>query len=49
MLTDFVENDVVVMNVLSLGSLTYDTSLGGSETVPAFMVVNITRKGSCTV
>jgi hypothetical protein len=46
-LADYVENDIVVMDVMSLGSLSYDTQIGGSTTVPAFMVVNITRKGSC--
>ena len=46
-LADFVQDDIVSMDVLSLGSLSYDTQLGGSTTVPAFMVVNITRNGSC--
>jgi hypothetical protein len=47
-LADFVQDDMVVMNVLSMGSFTYDTQIGGSTTVPAFAVVNITRKGSCS-
>jgi hypothetical protein len=46
-LADYVESDMVVMNVLSLGSLKYGTQIGGSTTAPAFMVVDITRKGSC--
>ena len=46
-LADFVTDDVVVMNVTSLGSYTYDTTLGGSTTVPWFYVDKITRKGSC--
>ena len=46
-LLDFVQNDMVQMNVVSLGSLSYDTTLGGSTTVPAFEVITITRTGSC--
>lgn len=46
-LADFVEDDVVVMNVMSLGSLSYDTQAGGNTTVPLFEVVKITHKGSC--
>jgi hypothetical protein len=46
-LADFVEDDVVVMNVTSLGSYSYDTQAGGNTTVPAFHVEKITRKGSC--
>lgn len=46
-LADFVADDVVVMNVMSLGSLSYDTQAGGNTTVPLFEVVKITRKGTC--
>jgi hypothetical protein len=46
-LSDFVEDDLVQMNVEVLGSYSYDTSIGGSLTVPMFEVVKITRKGSC--
>jgi hypothetical protein len=47
LLADFVADDVVLMNVLTLGSYTYDTTLGGSTTVPLFEVDQITNKGSC--
>jgi hypothetical protein len=46
-LADFVEGDVVVMNVVGAGSYSYDTQAGGNTTAPAFEVVKITRKGSC--
>jgi hypothetical protein len=46
-LQDFVQDDVVVMNVISLGSYSYDTQLGGNTTVPLFEVTKITLKGSC--
>jgi hypothetical protein len=46
-LNDIVQDDVVVMNVSSLGSFTYDTQIGGETTVPWFSVAKITRKGSC--
>ena len=46
-LADFVEDDVVVMNVVGTGSYSYDTQAGGNTTVPSFEVVKITRKGSC--
>ncbi len=46
-LIDVVEDDVVVMNVVGLGSYSYDTQIGGNTTVPAFLVTKITRKGSC--
>lgn len=46
-LSDFVTDDVVAMNVISLGSYSYDTQVGGNTTVPMFEVVKITRKGSC--
>lgn len=47
-LTDFVADDVVSMHVLVVGSYTYDTTIGGSMTAPAFLVVDISRKGSCS-
>lgn len=46
-LADFVQDDVVFMKVLSLGSFSYDTQIGGNTTVPLFEVVSISRKGSC--
>jgi len=48
-LDDFVEDDIVVMNVVSLGSFDYDTQIGGNTTVPLFEVRKITRKGSCAI
>jgi hypothetical protein len=47
LLTDFVEDDIVVMNVISTGSYSYDTQAGGNTTVPSFEVRKIVRKGSC--
>jgi hypothetical protein len=46
-LSDFVQDDVVVMNVIGAGSYSYDTQAGGNTTVPAFLISKITRKGSC--
>ncbi len=46
-LSAFVEDDIVVMQVVVVGAVTYDTQAGGSTTVPAFLVFGITRKGSC--
>lgn len=47
-LFDFVEGDVVLMRVVSVGSFSYDTQIGGNTTVPAFDVVTIKRqRGSC--
>jgi hypothetical protein len=46
-LADFVADDVVRMNVVSLGSFSYDTQIGGSTTVPLFLVDAISRQGSC--
>ena len=43
----FVEDDVVSMNVISLGSFSYDTQAGGNTTVPMFRVDQITLQGSC--
>jgi len=43
----FVEDDVVAMDVTVLGSLTYDTQIGGSMTAPVFQVDAIKRAGSC--
>jgi hypothetical protein len=46
-LADFVEEDIVVMNVVSTGAYSYDTQAGGNTSVPSFDVIKITRKGSC--
>jgi hypothetical protein len=46
-LADFVQDDVVSMKVLSMGSFSYDTQNGGNTTVPLFEIVSISRKGSC--
>jgi len=47
-LSDFVEGDIVVMNVTVAGSYSYDTQAGGNTTVPSFLVTKITRKGDCS-
>jgi hypothetical protein len=47
-LADFVTNDVVLMDVVVLGSFSYDTQIGGKATVPLFRVDVISRKGSCS-
>jgi hypothetical protein len=46
-LADFVKDDVVLMNVTSLGSFSYDTQIGGNTTVPLFSIDKISHKGSC--
>ena len=46
-LAAFVEGDMVLMNVISTGSYSYDTQAGGNTTVPSFEVKKITPKGSC--
>ncbi len=46
-LADYVEGDVVSMNVLGGGSFSYDTQIGGSTTVPWFLVQSIKHRGSC--
>jgi hypothetical protein len=46
-LADFVTDDIVIMNLTSLGSYSYDTQIGGNTTVPLFQVDSIGRKGSC--
>ena len=46
-LADFVKDDVVLMNVTSLGSFSYDTQIGGNTTVPLFSIEKISHKGSC--
>jgi hypothetical protein len=47
-LEEFVAGDVVAINTESLGSLSYDTQIGGSTTVPLFRIVSIKReRGSC--
>ena len=47
LLRDFVEDDVVSMNVISEGSFSFDTQAGGNTTVPQFEVTAITLQGSC--
>ena len=47
-LSDFVEGDIVVMNVLVMGSYSYDTQAGGNTTVPSFIIEKISRKGDCS-
>jgi len=46
-LADFVEDDLVSMNVLGDGQFSYDTQAGGNTTVPMFQVQSIRRRGSC--
>lgn len=46
-LADFLTGDVVAMNVIGLGSYSYDTQTGGNTTVPLFEVVTIKHAGSC--
>lgn len=46
-LSDYVEGDMVFMNVIGAGSYSYDTQAGGNTTVPLFHVSAISRKGSC--
>lgn len=46
-LAEFVEDDVVFMKVVSLGSFSYDTQAGGNTTVPLFEIKQISLKGSC--
>ena len=48
-LSDFVQGDIVSMNVVNLGSFEPPhTQIGGNKTVPLFQVVKIDRlKGSC--
>lgn len=41
-LQDFITEDEVRITATSLGSLSYDTQIGGSTTVPMFMVEKIT-------
>src|SRR5438876_9648202 len=42
--------EIVLMNVTSLGSCTYDTQIRGNTTGPLFNIEKITRaKGSCTM
>ncbi|MEO8626249.1 MAG: hypothetical protein ABI452_06075 [Candidatus Limnocylindrales bacterium] len=47
MLDDFFEDDVVLMYVVTSGDYSYDTTLGGTVTVPLFSVTGIEHKGSC--
>src|SRR5439155_6300094 len=46
-LADFVQDDVVYMKVISAGSFSYDTQIGGNTTAPLFEITSISRKGSC--
>ena len=47
-LDEFVEDDIVWMRVEALGSLSYETQIGGETTAPVFEVQGIKRqKGSC--
>jgi hypothetical protein len=46
-LADFVQGDIIFMDVMSLGSYSYDTQNGGNTTVPLFLVMKIKRSGSC--
>ena len=46
-LADFVQDDMVFMHVVSLGSYSYDTQAGGNTTAPLFQVDAISHKGSC--
>lgn len=48
LLADYVAGDIVTMSVVTLGSYSYDTQIGGNTTVPSFEVVRIARaSGSC--
>lgn len=44
-LADFVEGDIFAAKVTGAGSLTYDTQIGGSTTVPQFTIWKIKRIG----
>lgn len=46
-LSAYVEGDMIVANVTTLGSYSYDTQIGGNTTAPLFHVDSIARKGSC--
>jgi hypothetical protein len=46
-LADFVQDDVVLMHVVSLGAYSYDTQIGGNTTAPLFSIDKISHKGSC--
>jgi hypothetical protein len=46
-LDDFVEDDAVWMNAMVVGAYSYDTTIGGSQTVPLLLVDKIKHKGSC--
>jgi hypothetical protein len=47
LLAPFVKGDVIVMDLVILGSYSYDTQAGGNTTVPYFRIATITNKGSC--
>jgi hypothetical protein len=46
-LGDFVQDDIVQVNVTTLGAFSYDTQIGGNTTAPWFTVDKIIRRGSC--
>jgi hypothetical protein len=46
-LADYVEDDVVFMDILAQGAFSYDNTSGGTTTAPIFGVVSISLKGSC--
>ena len=48
-LADFVQNDIVAMDVVAEGSYSYDTQNGGNTTVPMFLVMKISRQGDCSI
>jgi hypothetical protein len=43
----FANGDVVQMNVVGLGPVSYPTQANGTMTVPTFFVTRIAKKGSC--
>ncbi len=45
-LSEFANGDLALMNVISLGSGSYETE-HGTQFVPYFKVAKITHKGSC--
>jgi hypothetical protein len=47
MLDDFFADDVVRMYVVTAGDYSYETTMGGTLTVPLFSIVGIEHHGSC--
>ncbi|MFE6835654.1 hypothetical protein ACFVFI_12590 [Streptomyces sp. NPDC057705] len=45
-LADVVEDDMVELQVMCMGSQTYSTTLGGSQTVPYFVIHKVKRYGT---